>query len=76
MGTRQEDAWVDGWNNFLEKTGNKKDLMFLTSDWCEITKDDALGFIQGQAYEGYQVNFVEVWYKGKKAIMLYRGNAI
>ncbi|PZD74939.1 hypothetical protein C1752_00897 [Acaryochloris thomasi RCC1774] len=76
MGLKHEETWVEGWNTLYEKVEQEPELLFLAFDWSEMTEDDALGFIQNQAYEGYQVEFEEVWYKGKKSLRFYRGREI
>jgi len=76
MSPRQEMVWIDGWNELYEKLKDEPNLLFVTSDWSEITKDKAFGFIQDEAYDGYSVYYQEVRFKGKKALQYFRGAAI
>ena len=58
----------EGWDELDEEVKKNRDLIFVTLDWQEISQDDALGFIQDEAYKGYHVVYKEVWFKGKKAL--------
>jgi hypothetical protein len=76
MGSKHEDAWIEGWSDLLEILKQEPDLLFVTSDWIEISEDDVLGLIQDEAYEGYRVNYGRVWYTGRPALQFYRTNPI
>ncbi|WP_036484724.1 hypothetical protein [Myxosarcina sp. GI1] len=76
MSAKQEEAWIEKWNELYEKVEQKPSLLFLTCDWYEISLDKALGFIQEEAYQDYQVEYEETWYKGKKALRFFRGTMI
>ncbi len=67
----QEEYWIEKWSELYELIEVESDIVFLTSDWREITLDEALGIIQDEAYQDYKIKFRKVWYKGKKALQLY-----
>lgn len=76
MSLKQEEAWIDRWGELYDLIGQKPNLLFCDANWQEITKDEAFGFIQDEAYEGYFVEYEEVWFKGKEAIRYFRGKSI
>ena len=67
MSLKQEEAWIDGWGELDEELKLEPDLIFVTSDWLEMSDE---------AYAGYHTAYRPVWFKGKKALQYYRGKAI
>ena len=76
MSWKQESAWIYGWGELYEELKLEPNLIFVTSDWLEMSKDETFGFIQDEAYAGYHTANRQVWFKGKKALQYYRGKAI
>ena len=76
MSLKQEEAWLDGWNELYEKLKQEPDLILITLDWLEMSQDETLGYIQNEAYAGYRAVYQQVWYKGRKALQYYRGKEI
>ena len=76
MNIKYEEAWIQRWNDLYDKIEENTELTFLARDWLEFSQDEALEYIQNQAYDGYNVNFEDVWFKGKRSIRLSRGEKI
>ena len=76
MSLKQEEAWIDGWGELDYLIEQIPDLLFCKVNWQEMTKDEAFGFIQDEAYKGYFVEYKKVWFKGKKALRYFRGKSI
>lgn len=73
---KQENVWIEAWNILYDKLDAQPHLILVNADWKEISKEEILELIQCEAYEGYQMEYQEIWFKGQQALRYYRANII
>jgi hypothetical protein len=70
MSAKQEQIWIDAWNDLYDLLKDKDNIKLLLPDWSEVSLDEMQGWIQQTAYENKLVRFDRVWYKGQKALQV------
>lgn len=69
---QMENAWINAWNDLALLSNHRWDVVYITPDFAELSEEDAKGWLQSSAYQGFNVTVAEVWYRGRKAIQLQR----
>ncbi len=67
-----EEAWINAWNDLYTLSRGRWDIIYITPDFTELSEEDAKGWLQSSAYQGFCVGVADVWHRGRKAIQLQR----
>ena len=71
-----EEVWIDTWNDLYDLIAKKPELILVSFDWHQINFDQALQWIQNEAYSGFKSTWEETYFVGKPAIRLIRSEPI
>ncbi len=70
MGYQVEQKWIEYWNDLYDIMAKFDSPVLLDENFTKISLDDAQHKIQNDVYDGKSIEFSEVYYQGKKAIMI------
>lgn len=70
MSEKQEQKWIDAWNELYDLIQDNNEIKLLLPDWSVVSLDDMQGWLQESAYQNETFRFEWIWYKGQKALQV------